>query len=141
MTTESTKTTLEEDKKENKPENSLPAILRSFPGAPTQEQINAWKTQFGEVFVSGFSETELFIWRAISRPEWVNLQMSAADPELKVDQYKYEEMVCNTCVLWKSVKGTWTEGKAGTPSSLQEQILQNSNFLTPQAAAMLVAKL
>ena len=33
------------------------------------------------------------------------------------------------------------KGKAGTASALHEQILQNSNFLTPQAASMLVVKL
>lgn len=120
---------------------NLAQALKEFEDAPSQDQIESWKAQHGDVFVSGFSSEEIFIWRAVSRPEWVNLQEMAANPESGVNQFVFEEMVCETCVLWRSVKVPWNEGKAGTPSSLQEQILQNSNFLTPQAASMLVQKL
>ena len=140
MTEEVQESKKEEEKKEE-PGQDLSAALKDFDHSPDQEQIEAWKAQYGDVFVSGFSPAEIFVWRAISRPEWVNLQETAADPEARVDQFRFEEMVCETCVLWKSVKVSWQDGKAGTPSSLQEQILQNSNFLTPQAASMLVQKL
>jgi len=128
-------------KKEEKREDGLADILHKYPSAPSQEQIEQWKTEFGEVFVSGFSEEHLYIWRPISRPEWVQLQAMAADPEAQMTQYRFEEMVCDTCVLWRSINVPWAKGKAGTPTSLQEQILQNSDFLSPQAASLLVAKL
>jgi len=121
--------------------DSLQSYLQSFKGSPTQEQIDKWKVQYGEVFVSGFSENELYVWRAITRPEWVDLQSLTNNPEAKMTQYKFEEMLCDICVLWKSVSKSWVEGKAGTASSLHEQILQNSNFLSAQAASYLVAKL
>jgi hypothetical protein len=130
-----------EKKVEEKSSDSLPNFLKAFQGAPTQEQIEQWKMRFGDVFVSGFSETELFVWRPLTRPEWINLQITASNPEANITHYKLEEMVCDTCVLWKSITRTWADGKAGTPTSLHEQILQNSNFLTPQAASLLVAKL
>ena len=114
-------------------------ILRQYPTAPSSEQIEGWKLQHGEVFVSGFSENELYLWRAIKRPEWVKLQMKAQQEQL--DNFRFEELVCETCLLWSSVKGPLSEGKAGVASALQEQILSNSCFLTPQASAMLVAKL
>ena len=123
------------------PQKGLADFLRDFPTAPSQEQIEKWKTQFGDVYVSGFSETELYIWRAIRRSEWVSLQSRATDPDKKMDQYGFEEAVCEIAVLWKSVAVSFSDGKAGVPTSLQEQILQNSNFLSPQAASMLVAKL
>jgi hypothetical protein len=131
----------QEERKEESDISSLPAALKAFSGAPTQEQIEQWKIQFNEVFVSGFSDTELFVWRPLTRPEWVKLQTVVSNPEAQVDQYKFEEMVCDACVLWKSVEKNWEQGKAGTPTSLQEQILQNSNFFSPQAASLLVAKL
>ena len=37
----------------------LPSLLKKLPNAPTQEQIDKWKDEHGEVFVFGFSETEL----------------------------------------------------------------------------------
>jgi hypothetical protein len=128
-------------KQEKKEEevNSLADMLKQCQGAPSEEQIEQWKTQFNEVFASGFSEEEMFVWRPISRQEWINLQTYAT--EQGFTQYKLEETVCEMCVLWRSTTHPWHEGKAGTASTLYEQVLQNSNFCSPQAASMLVAKL
>lgn len=123
------------------PEESLPSLLFALPGAPTHAQVEEWKTKYGEVYVSGFSESELFVWKPMTRPKWVELQIVASNPENQITGYKFEEMVCEACILWKSVKLSWADGKAGTPTSLHEQILNNSNFLTPQAAARLVVRL
>ena len=115
--------------------------MKDLAGAPSQEQIEQWKAQFGEVFVSGFSEEELFIWKPVNRAEWIELQKIAGNPDKPITQFEFEELVCDSCILWKSVTCSWDKGKAGTPGSLQEQILQNSNFLSPQGAQLLVAKL
>ena len=132
----------EADKEEEaKAPTTLPEILRAFPSAPSQEQIESWKAKYGDIYVSGFSETELFVFRAITRPEWVALQARAADPESKMDNFKFEETVCEICVIWKSIPTSWSQCKAGIPTAIQEQVLQNSCFVTPQAASMLCAKL
>lgn len=131
----------EQKTEEVAPQETLVNVLKAFPNAPSDTQIEQWKAQFGDVYISGFSETELFVWRSITRPEWAQLQAMTADPAQAVDQFRFEELVCNMCVLWKSVEQSWADGKAGTPTSLQEQILQNSNFMSPQQAAVLVAKL
>lgn len=130
----------EEQKMEEKPKG-LAEILQDYPNAPSPEQVEGWKTKHGDIYVSGFSETELYVWRAVTRPEWVKLQMAASDPANKIGPFDFEVMLCNTCILWSSVNKSLEEGKAGNPTALQEQILQHSNFLTPQAATMLVAKL
>jgi hypothetical protein len=132
---------MSDDAEKKEEEKGLANILKQYKDSPSPEQIEKWKATFGDVYVSGFSETELFVWRSITRPEWVELQSFAANPDNKVDNFGFEVLVCETCVLWSSVTVSLKKGKAGTPSALQEQILQNSNFLTPQAAAMLVAKL
>lgn len=131
----------EEAEQQVAPEQNLTEVLKQYDGAPSQEQIEKWKAQYSEVFVSGFSETELYIWRPILRPEWVKLQTLAQDPENKVDQFKFEELICDTCVLWKSTPATWENAKAGAASTIHEQILQNSNFMSPQAASLFVARL
>lgn len=127
--------------KEEQQEQQLPHILRQHPNAPSQDQIDQWKALHGDVMVSGFSETELYVWRPLTRPEYVHIQDMAQNPESGMNQYKLEELICDTCVLWKSTDRSWSEGKAGTPQTLSEQIMQNSNFLSPAAASMLVAKL
>ena len=135
-TTETTEPTQEEQMAEN-----LQTLLANFPGSPDQTQIDAWKAQYGEVFVSGFSDTEIYLWRTITRPEYIALQKKLQVPGVPIDPFKLEDGVCDVCVLWKSTTTTWDEGKAGTPNALSEQIMQNSNFLNPQAASMLVVKL
>lgn len=136
MPTEQVKT---EEKKEEK-KSGLKDLLSAYAGAPTQEQVDQWKTKFGDVFVSGFSEEELFIFRSIKRQEWIALQTEAAKQQ-QITEFEFEEMVCDTCVLWRSNTISWQNSKAGTVSALHEQILQRSNFVTAQAASMLVAKL
>jgi hypothetical protein len=131
----------EESKEELNQEPQLADMLKQLEGAPSQEQIEQWKVQHSEVFVSGFSPTELFVWRPIMRPEYLQLQVIAADPEAGMTQPKFEEAVCTTCVLYSSIGTEWASGKAGTPQTLSEQIMGNSNFLSPGAASMLVAKL
>lgn len=131
----------QEAQEEPTPGSQLADVLKNFPGAPSQEQIDAWKAQFGDVFVSGFSETEIFIWRTLRRPEFIQVQTRLNDPNDPLDNYKLEECICETCVLWRSSDVPWADGKAGTPQALSEQVMQNSNFMSPQAASVLVAKL
>ena len=126
---------LEEKKDEKK---SLKDYLQELPGAPSNEEIEVWKTQFGGVFMAGFSETEIFVFRSLRRSEHRSLQLklSEVDP---IDELTYQEMVCDTCKLWPA-KVDW-EAAGGLATSLSEQIYQNSHFLSPQAASLLVVKL
>ena len=129
----------EEVKQEEAPQ--VYELLKNLPNGPTSEQIEKWKAIHGEVYVSGFSETELFVWRPLGRLEHVNMQQLIQDPKNEIDKFRLEEMICDTCVLYKSVQVTWADGKAGTPGTLSEQIMQNSNFVSPQQANLLVARL
>lgn len=134
----------EEQAKEEatKKARELPSLLQQLKDAPSSTQIEGWKAKFDEVFVSGFSEEELFVWRPVFRPEYLLLQKGSLDEQTGVvDQAKFEEGLCETCVLYKSTKRSLVEGKAGTISTLAEQIMQNSNFIPAQLAMVLVAKL
>jgi len=109
---------------------------------PNAAQIEQWKGLYGEIFVSGFSETEMTVWRPLRRTEFKKLQESLTSGE--TDQFKYEEMIVETCVIWPPLAqaGAHTfNTKAGTVSTLAEQIMTHSNFINPQVAASLVQKL
>ena len=124
------------------PSKVVADALKDFTGAPTKEQIDSWKSQHGEVFCSGFSETELFIWRPIKRAEFVNLQAQITSAEKPVSALSAEELVVQMCLLWSSTLGEKALTiKAGSLSSLHEQIMSNSNFMDPRIAAAMIIKL
>lgn len=116
---------------------SVTELIALQDAPPSQADIDNWKVKYGDVYTSAFSETEVYIWRSLMRPEFVDLQTRAGTEQWT--QTKIEESTCALCVLWP-VKN-WSTVKAGTPSTLSEQIMQNSNFLAPHVAAQFVAKL
>ena len=121
---------------------SLAVLLAAFPKSPSETNIEVWKQNHGEVYCSGFSEEELVVWRPINRKEFVALQESVQSSDQAVSNFDLEEQVVSKCILWSSPKGQQAlEHKAGSLTTLNEQIMQNSNFINPQMAAALVVKL
>lgn len=113
-----------------------------FPGSPDKLKIEQWKQQYGEVLVSGFSETELFVFRPINRAEFVNLQAAISQAQDPISSLDVEGKICDTCVLWASPPAVEAlERKAGSMTTLHEQIMQASNFVDPRFAASFVVKL
>ena len=120
-------------------EPTVDKYLEGIPGSPSKEQVELWKQQHGEVFCSGFSETEVFIWRPVSRVEFITLQTKM---DQEATQYDFEDKVVETCVLWTSTSGESSLTiKAGSLSTLYEQVMQKSNFMNPAMASTLVVKL
>ncbi len=111
-------------------------------GGPTEAEVEELKAKYKEVFISAFSETELYVWRPLMRDEFRQLQLLLNNPESPMDQLQYEELICESCVIWpKKTANDFAEAKGGTATSLAEQIMQNSNFFNPQQVSMLVQKL
>lgn len=116
--------------------------LFAFPDSPTKDQIEAWKQEHGEVFCSGFSAVELFVFRPLKRAEFVELQILLSQTQGNVSQFEVEENTVNKCILWASEPARKAlTVKAGTLTTLHEQVLQNSNFVNPAMASVLVVKL
>jgi len=119
----------------------LADLLATFPNAPTEAKIERWKEVHGEIFCSGFSETELVVWRPINRKEFVSLQEEVQSVK-DVNTYDLEEKVVVSCILWQTPQAEKSlDQKAGSLTTLNEQIMQNSNFINPQMASALVVKL
>lgn len=129
----------EEPKEEEK---NLSQIMADIPGSPDQSQIEAWKQQHGEIFCSGFSPLEMYVFRPLTRVEFVQIQTVMQSPDNQLTQLDLEEQIVNRCVLWFSDEGKIAlQNKAGSFTTLHEQILQNSNFINPAMASALVMKL
>lgn len=117
-------------------------LLKQFEGAPSKEQIDAWKAQYGDVYCSAFSEVELFIWRPVTRKEWREHQIGLSQSQTGVDPFQSEETLVAQSMLWASEPGKKAlVTKAGSLATLHEQLLQNSNFVEPRLASNLVVKL
>jgi len=95
-------------------------------GAPTQEQIDAWKIKHGDIFVAPFSPTEKFIYRSIKRVEYKQL----VDLNISTDNRAFaEERVAQQCILWPEITAaSLPTMKAGTISTLVDLIMAASNF-------------
>ncbi len=131
-----------EEEVKNDPGTELAKVLSAFPDAPNKEEIEQMKSLHGEVFCSGMSESELFIFRPLKRQEYVEMQNTLSQAQTPVSQFQVEEDTVTKCVLWASKDGLSSlKDKAGTLTTLNEQILQNSNFIAPAVAASLVIKL
>lgn len=119
---------------------SLKSLLQEQPNPPSEAQIEQWKQQFGEVHLSVFSDDELYIYRPLKRLEWKEVQKQLAQEQ---DPFKQEELLVDRCVLWP-VRGDVPLSllvKAGTVTTLHEQIMHSSNFLPPQVALNLTQRL
>ena len=131
-----------EEQQEGVPD--LVNLLRDFDGSPTQTDIEKWKQQHGEIFVSGFSESELFVWRPLTRAEYVFLQKQMRTPQEEGRQsmtdLDFEDAVVEKCILWGSEMNA-LKNKGGSVSTLSEQIMTNSNFMAPNVASLFVMKL
>lgn len=129
----------EEPKEEEK---NLSQIMADIAGSPDQTQIEAWKQQHGEIFCSGFSPLEMYVFRPLTRVEFVQIQTVMQSPDNQLTQLDLEEQIVQRCLLWGSPVGiTALTSKAGSMTTLHEQILQNSNFINPAMASALVMKL
>jgi len=129
---------------EEQKEETIVDVYKKVASRPSDQQVEQWKAKYGDVFVSGFSNDEVYVWRAISRKEWIVLQTELEEAQknnVQLNPMKIEESMVAKCLLWRSLEVSWDDSKAGTLSTLHEQIMQNSNFYTPQGAAMLVGKL
>lgn len=127
----------EEAKKELTTADKLKALLDEFDNAPDVAAIEKMKAQHGDIFVSALSDDEVFVFRALSRKEHRKLNADIAEGKISPDAF--EDEVVRMCVLWKSIPDL--EAKGGTIPSLLEQVMQNSNFLSPQLLSQLVTKL
>jgi hypothetical protein len=97
-----------------------------FPGGPLESQINSWKKQLSnyDMFMTEVGG-DFFVFRTLNRYEYKQIcALKNTDP------LQREEIICETCTLWpKAYKfDKMATGKAGTPSTLAQVIMEKSGF-------------
>ena len=119
-------------------------IIKEFKDGPSDEQVEQWKTMFGEnnIFASMYSEDELYVYRPITRTEWKSIMMDLAKAPQDKRASVNEEMVVQRCMLFPQFDIDFKAGsKAGTISSIYTQILIVSNFMNDAVLEQLIVKL
>lgn len=105
-----------------------------FPGGPTYEQIEHWKAQYGDVYMTEYDDNEVYIWRTLTRAEYKQVMaMTNLAPAAR------EERICQIAVLYPASFNELEQarGKAGVPTVLAEQIMEKSGFLPTEEARKL----
>lgn len=113
--------------------------LKKMPNAPSQDQIAAWKQQFGKIYTFSFDTDEIYVWRPIFRREWQNLQTMEA---LARDEGKFQEHFVMKTVLWPTLGPVEINAsRAGMVPTLFQIIMQGSGFLPIDLAVNLIQEL
>lgn len=106
-----------------------------FPGGPNFGQINAWKEQYGDVYVTSVTPTKHVVWRTISRFEYrrltKNLEMAIASGQVSNAEANLnnEEEIVEMCVLYPQYnRDSSLRDLAGLASTLSQQIMEASGF-------------
>lgn len=114
-------------------QENLKGSDRIFPGGPTHNQVENWKQEYDDIYMTEF-ESQTYIWRTLSRLEYKELMNSVGQSD-----WEGEELVAQTCVLWPENYGPEeiSNGKAGVPSILSDQIMAKSGFAAQSRAQKL----
>lgn len=107
-----------------------------FPGGPKWAQIEAWKKEFGDVYVTSFSTESHVVWRTLTRFEYKRLvksmEMSLSTGQVTQAEANFnnEELMCEMCVLFPPMtKVEMTGDQAGKASIISQEIMEASGFV------------
>jgi len=105
------------------------ALVRE--GGVTQEQIDEWKVQYGQVAAFPMGDVIYFV-RPLSRKEWRDFQQKRVEAQgnLMVDMDIEEEIAVRACLHPKQNSlATKTSGYAGLPTTISEAVSNLSGFM------------
>lgn len=108
-----------------------------YKNGPTWRQIEGWKAQYGDIYVTAVAEEKYIIWRTLTRSEYRLLVRAlessvasgkASQAEANLDN---EEAVAQTCMLHPKMSAADMNGDmAGIPSIISQQVLEASGFVS-----------
>lgn len=112
----------DQENEEVQPQLSLEETIVQA-GGPSPEVIAQWKAQFEDVYCSSINN-QIYIYRSLSRQEYREVMgIPGADPMYQ------EERIVEKCLLFPKFDVFQMRKKAGTISSLADQIMRASDFV------------
>ncbi len=106
-----------------------------FPGGPNFKQINEWKDQYGEVYVTSVTPEKHIVWRTINRFEFRSIskrleQALASGQTTQIEaNLNNEEEIAELIILFPVYDRRNPAGfMAGIASTVSQQALEASGF-------------
>lgn len=110
-----------------------------YEGGPIRAQVEAWKTQFGDVYVTEVGDEKYIVWRTLTRFEYRRLiktleqQVASGQVSQAEANLNNEEAISELCILHPALSRTNMAGEmAGIPSIISQQVMEASAFVSVQ---------
>lgn len=122
-------------------------LIATFPNAPSEAHINAWKRECGEdgIHITIFSKKEIYIYTHLTRSMWTKVQeimQKLQSQKNVVGEEELRETVVKHCMKWPILTPEWKyHSRAGVVDALFQAIMFHSYFLTPQQIMAITTEL
>lgn len=120
----------EGDESPIKPEDEL------WPGGPTMAMIDAWKKEFGDVYVTSVTPDTHYVWRTLTRFEYrrlvKNLEQAVSTGQVTQAEANMnnEEAMAEICLLFPPVSRVeLSSNLAGLASIISQEVMEASGFV------------
>lgn len=107
-----------------------------FDGGPNLGQIEMWKQQFGDVYVTSFGADEHYVWRTMSRHEYRRLvkqleqQVATGQIGQAEANMNNEEAICELCLLYPALsRPDMARIPAGVAAIVSQEVMEASSFV------------
>ena len=94
--------------------------------AITQEMIDDWKKQFGELSKTTIGD-QVYIWHGLSRNDYKNVMTTEYEDDNSKVFNRQDDIVCN-CVIYPENIEEIIEKKGGVATTLADEILEDAGF-------------
>lgn len=105
-------------------------------GGPTYGDIEAWKQQYKDVYVTSVTPDTHYVWRTLTRFEYRRLvknieqQMSTGQVSQAEANMNNEESIAEMCILFPKVTRQDLAGEmAGLASIISQEVMETSAFV------------
>lgn len=104
-------------------------------GGPTFAHINAWKDEFGDIYVTSVTPEKHVVWRTLNRFEYrrliKNLEQAVSTGQVSQAEANLnnEESIAEMCILYPPYSRQTSVGEmAGVASTISQQVMEASAF-------------
>lgn len=123
-------------------EVSVVEFLKQIPGAPTEDNITAWKSMHGKVYSICFSPDDIYIWRPIKRREYQQMMAAIQAAKAQNSEEMLKEQIVTRTVLWPQMDLIrMNTCPAGLVDTLFGVIMLGSYFISADSAMSLVQEM
>lgn len=104
-------------------------------GGPKFAQINAWKDDYGDIFVTSVTPDKHVVWRTLTRFEYrrlvKNLEQAVSTGQVTQGEANMnnEEQIAELCILYPEFNRTQNANEmAGVVTTIAQQVMEASGF-------------